>query len=60
MLDLSLTVTALTVLVAVAVAIGLAAVVAGFAPVIAASRRERLARRESLGAYYGHRLALVH
>ena len=60
MLDLSLTVTALTVLVAVALAIGLAAVVAGVSPVVAASRHERLDRRESLGHYYGHRLALGH
>ena len=60
MLDLTFTVTALSVLVAVAVTIGLAAIVAGVAPVVAANRRTRLARHESLGAYYGHRLAFSH
>jgi hypothetical protein len=60
MLDLTLTVTALTVLVAIALTIALAAVVAGIAPVVAANRRERLARHQSILGYYGHRTAFGH
>lgn len=60
MLDLTFTVTALTVLVAVALTIALGAIVAGIVPALAANRRERLARRESLVGYYGHRLAHSH
>ena len=60
MLDLTLTITALTVLFAVALTVALGAVVAGLAPVVAANRRVRIDRHESLATYYGHRVAFGH
>jgi hypothetical protein len=50
MLDLTLTVTALTVLVLVALTTALVAVVAGVAPAVVGNRRARLARHESSSA----------
>ena len=60
MLDLTFTIAALSVLIALASAIAVAALVAGFGPLVAASRRDRLARHESLLGYYGHRTAFGH
>ena len=60
MLDLTFTIAALSALIAVASGIAVAALVAGFGPVVAATRRERLAHHESLVGYYGHRAALGH
>ncbi len=60
MFTLAFDFTVLFVIVGAAVLFAVVAVAAAGSVIVAANRRERLARHESLTGYYGHRFAFGH